>query len=92
MPEILERSLIYQGLKHYFKIELPQRAGALKEFIMKCLGPNDDIIYFRYTKLINKETGPIIIGIDIREPSDIESILQNMKSLDITYEISHVSH
>lgn len=86
MPEILERSLIYQGLKHYFKIELPQRAGALKEFIMKCLGPNDDIIYFRYTKLINKETGPIIIGIDIREPSDIESILQNMTSFNITYE------
>ena len=86
MPEILERSLIYQGLKHYFKIELPQRAGALKEFIMKCLGPNDDIIYFRYTKLINKETGPIIIGIDVKEPSDIHSILENMTSYDITYE------
>jgi threonine dehydratase len=86
MPEILERSLIYHGLKHYLKIELPQRAGALKEFIMKCLGPNDDIIYFRYTKLINKETGPIIIGIDIKEPSDIQSILRNMTSLDITYE------
>lgn len=86
MPEILERSLIYQGLKHYFKIELPQRAGALKEFIMKCLGPNDDIIYFRYTKLINKETGPIIIGIDVKEPSDIESILENMTSFNITYE------
>jgi len=86
MPEILERSLIYQGLKHYFKIELPQRAGALKEFIMKCLGPNDDIIYFRYTKLINKETGPIIIGIDVKEPSDIHTILENMTSFNITYE------
>jgi len=86
MPEILERSLIYQGLKHYFKIELPQRAGALKEFIMKCLGPNDDIIYFRYTKLINKETGPIIIGIDVKEPLDIQLILRNMTAFDITYE------
>jgi len=86
MPEILERSLIYQGLKHYFKIELPQRAGALKEFIMECLGPNDDIIYFRYTKLINKETGPIIIGIDVKEPLDIQLILRNMTAFDITYE------
>jgi len=83
MPEILERALIYKGLKHYFRIEFPQKAGALKNFVQNILGPNDDIIYFRYTKLINKETGPVIIGI---ETSTITTLLERMKASAILYE------
>jgi len=86
MPEILERSLIYEGLKHYFKIEFPQKAGALREFVMKVLGTNDDIIYFKYTKLINKETGPVIIGIEIKSKDDIKLLINNMGKYGITYE------
>jgi threonine dehydratase len=86
MPEILERSLIYEGLKHYFKVYFPQKAGALKDFMLKVIGPQNDIIYFKYTKIINKETGPAIIGIQTVNKEDINVILRNMESYNIHYE------
>jgi len=86
MPEILDRSLVYEGLKHYFKIQFPQRPGALKDFVLKILGPNDDIIYFRYTKIINREIGPVIVGIQIKNKYDINIILDNMRRYNIVYE------
>ena len=86
MPEILERSLIYEGVKHYFRIEFPQKAGALKKFIMSALGPNDDIIYFRYTKLIAKETGPVVIGIETTTKENIVELLTKMRDHGIVFE------
>lgn len=86
MPEILERSLVYEGLKHYFKVEFPQKPGALKDFVMNVLGPYDDIIYFRYTKIINKEMGPVIIGIQLQAKSEINRIMKNMRRYNIKYE------
>lgn len=85
MPEILERSLVYEGRKHYFRIELPQQAGALKQFITSVLGPDDDIIYFRYTKLINKETGPIILGIETKSVSDSATLMTQMQNAQIRF-------
>jgi threonine dehydratase len=85
MPEILERSLVYEGRKHYFRLELPQQAGALKKFITSVLGPEDDIIYFRYTKLINKETGPIILGIETKSRSDSAILMEQMEKAQITF-------
>ena len=85
MPEILERSLVYEGRKHYFRIELPQQAGALKQFITSVLGPDDDIIYFRYTKLINKETGPIILGIETKSVSDSATLMTQMQKAQIRF-------
>jgi len=89
MPDILERSLVYEGLKHYFRIEFPQRPGALKEFIMQVMGKDDDIIYFRYTRLINRETGPVIIGIQLKQKSDLARLIQNMNDAGIIYERSN---
>jgi threonine dehydratase len=89
MPDILERSLVYEGLKHYFRIEFPQRPGALKEFIMQVMGKDDDIIYFRYTRLINRETGPVIIGIQLKQKSDLTRLIQNMNDAGIIYERSN---
>jgi threonine dehydratase len=86
MPDILERSLVYEGLKHYFRIEFPQRPGALKEFIMQVMGKDDDIIYFRYTRLINRETGPVIIGIQLKQKADLARLIQNMNDAGIIYE------
>lgn len=86
MPEIMERSLIYEGRKHYFKIEFAQKAGALREFVMSVLGPHDDIIFFKYTKLINRETGPVLIGIETKHKSDIQILIKNMEKCSITYE------
>ena len=84
MNEIMERSLLYQELKHYFQIELKQKPGALKEYILKILGGNN-IIYFKYKRIINKETGPIIIGIETNNKNDIIDIINNMKLYNITF-------
>ena len=86
MTEILERSLIYEGLKHYFKIQFPQKAGALKDFILNVMGKDDDIIYFKYEKIINKELGPVILGIEVKNKNDINNILDKMKKSNIVYE------
>jgi threonine dehydratase len=86
MPEILERSLIYEGLKHYFKIQFPQKAGALKEFILNIIGKDDDIIYFKYEKIINKELGPVILGIELKNKNDINQIINKMDNNGILYE------
>ena len=63
MPEMEERALIYEGIKHYFVVNFPQRPGALREFVNHILGPNDDITRFEYIKRANKGTGPVLIGI-----------------------------
>lgn len=86
MPEILEKSLVYEGLKHYFKIHFAQKAGSLKEFILKTLGPTDDIIYFRYTRSINKETAPVVIGLQVKTREDIYRIMKSMDSSGFRYE------
>ncbi|RED64696.1 threonine ammonia-lyase IlvA [Cohnella lupini] len=78
MQEIKERSLIYEGLKHYFMINFPQRAGALREFIDDVLGPSDDIVQFEYTKKHNKENGPALVGIELKSPEDYESLVERM--------------
>jgi len=86
MPEILEKSLVYEGLKHYFKVSFAQRAGSLKDFIVNVLGPNDDIIYFRYTRSINKETGPVVIGLQLRAKDDIKRVIANMSMRGFSFE------
>ena len=85
MPEILERALIYEGRKHYYRVEFPQQAGALKNFVLNVVG-SADIIYFRYTKLIAKETGPVIIGIELTDKNDITEFMENMKKYTIRYQ------
>ena len=63
-----------------------QLRGTLREFILNVLGKNDDIIYFRYTKLINKETGPVIIGIETKSKDDVKLLINMMEKYNITYE------
>lgn len=79
MPDIKERSLIYEGLKHYFMVSFPQRSGALKEFVNDILGPDDDITSFTYTKKNNKESGPALVGIELRQKEDYEPLLKRME-------------
>jgi threonine dehydratase len=85
MQEIKERSLIHEGLKHYFTINFPQRAGALREFLDKVLGPNDDITRFEYIKKNNKENGPALVGIELKSREDYEPLLERMKKNNYTY-------
>lgn len=72
--EIRERSLLYEGLKHYFLIQFPQRLGALKEFVNDVLGPNDDITYFQFSKKNNRESGPAVVGIELKNKNDFLKI------------------
>ena len=85
MEEIKERSLLYEGLKHYFLIRFPQRTGALKEFLQS-LGPNDDITHFEYTKKNNRENGPAIVGIELKSQADYKALLQRMDEQKINYQ------
>jgi len=76
--EIRERALLYEGLKHYFIVRFPQRAGALREFLNDVLGPNDDITHFEYTKKHNREKGPAIVGIELKKKSDLQELMTRM--------------
>ncbi|MFS4455619.1 threonine ammonia-lyase [Maribacter sp. 2304DJ31-5] len=78
--EIKERALLYGKLKHYFIVRFPQRPGALKEFVAEILGPTDDITHFEYSKKSSKENAPAVVGIELKHPTDLEPLIQRMKS------------
>ena len=85
MQEIKERSLQYEGLKHYFLINFAQRPGALKEFVNNILGPTDDITRFEYMQKTNKENGPALVGIELQSKSDYEMLMKKMDEGNINY-------
>ena len=77
--EIKERALLFSKLKHYFIINFPQRSGALREFVVDILGPNDDITHFEYTKKANRENDVAVVGIELKSPEDLEPLIANIK-------------
>jgi threonine dehydratase len=85
MQEIKERSLQYEGLKHYFLVNFAQRPGALKEFVNHVLGPTDDITRFEYMQKTNKENGPALIGVELKSRDDYMMLLEKMKEYHIDY-------
>jgi len=85
MQEIKERSLQYEGLKHYFLVKFAQRPGALKEFVNHVLGPGDDITRFEYMQKHNKETGHALVGIELRDKKDYQTLIGNLKKFNISY-------
>ncbi len=76
--EIIERSLVHRGLKHYFMVQFPQRPGALRHFLDACLGPSDDITLFEYVKKSSREFGPALVGIELADRHDLEPLLDRM--------------
>lgn len=84
-PEILEKSLIYQNLKHYFIIQFSQTPGQLKLFINNILGKNDDITRFEYLKKTNKYYGSVLLGLELQNPNDIKNIILNMQKYNIKF-------
>lgn len=85
MQEIKERSMIYEGLQHYFIVKFPQRAGALREFLDEVLGETDDINRFEYTKKNNKDSGPALVGIELKHKDDYEPLIKRMRQKGISY-------
>lgn len=84
--EIKERSLLYEGQKHYFIVDFPQRAGALREFLNEVLGPEDDIAHFEYSKKTSREQGPALIGIEVKDRQDLQPLMDRMKEAKLQYE------
>ena len=79
MQEIKEKSLLYEGLKHYFLVHFPQRPGALKLFVNKVLGPNDDITRFEFIKKTERERGPALVGIELQNSADYQALIERMR-------------
>jgi threonine dehydratase len=85
--EILERSLVHLGLKHYFLVAFPQEPGALRRFLDLVLGPNDDITLFEYVKRNNRETGAALVGIELGSAEDYDGLVTRIKASDIDVEV-----
>jgi threonine dehydratase len=85
--EVLERSLVHRGLKHYFLVDFPQEPGALRGFLDSVLGPNDDITLFEYVKRNNRETGEALVGIELGSSTDLEGLLTRMRESDAHVEL-----
>ncbi|HWH28632.1 MAG TPA: threonine ammonia-lyase IlvA [Mycobacteriales bacterium] len=84
--EILERSLVHEGLKHYFLVEFPQEPGALRRFLDEVLGPDDDITRFEYVKRNNRETGPALVGVELADRDDLAGLLQRIAASPLRVE------
>lgn len=84
--EILERSLVHLGLKHYFLVDFPQEPGALRRFLDEVLGPGDDITLFEYVKRNNRETGEALVGVQLSSAADLDGLLSRMRTTQIHVE------
>lgn len=84
--EIIERSLVHEGLKHYFLVTFPQEPGALRQFLDDVLGPDDDIALFEYVKRNNRETGVALVGIEMGHRDDLPGLLDRMEKAPLDIE------
>lgn len=76
--EVMERSLVHRGLRHYFLVNFPQEPGQLRMFLREILGEEDDIVLFEYLKKNNRETGAALVGIELAHADDLAPLLERM--------------
>ena len=86
MEEIREKSLLYEGLKHYFIVTFPQKSGEILSFIHDVIGPTDDLVYIQYIKKTNKNFGPALIGIELAAKEDFEALIKRLDEHGAEYE------
>jgi threonine dehydratase len=86
MEEIREKSLLYEGLKHYFIITFPQKPGILHSFIRDIIDPTNDLVYFQYMKKTNRDFGPALIGIELQDKHDLPALLKRLEIHNLAYE------
>ncbi len=92
MEEIKEKSFIYEGLRHYYILKMTQQPGALRDLINNCLGPNDDIVFFQYTKKNSREKGYIMVGIDLVSKDDFPALHKKLTQQNFVYEYLNENH
>lgn len=85
--EILERSLVHRGLKHYFLVDFPQEPGALRRFLDEVLGPGDDVTLFEYVKRNNRETGEALVGVQLGSANDLAGLMARMRDSQLQVEV-----
>ena len=85
--EIVERSLVFEGRKHYFLVQFPQEPGALRRFLDEVLGPDDDITLFEYVKRSNREVGPALVGVELGDPGSLDELLRRMEHSQLQVEV-----
>ena len=86
MEEIREKSLLYEGLKHYFIVNFPQKSGAILSFVQNVIGSSADLVHIQYIKKTNKNFGPALIGIELASKEDFEPFLERMREHGFAYE------
>ena len=84
--ETIERSLVHEGVRHYFLVTFPQEPGALRHFLDEVLGAGDDIVLFEYVKKSNKDTGPALVGIELEQAADLDGLLERMEASPLSIE------
>lgn len=87
MQEIKERSLVFEGLRHYFIVRFAQRPAALRDFVNKVLGPHDDIVRFEYMKKNDKENGPALVGIELNDRNDYGGLIRRLEENDYEFTV-----
>ena len=85
--EVIERSLVHEGHKHYLLVTFAQEPGALRRFLDEVLGPDDDVVLFEYTKKSNRETGPALVGIELGNPDDYPRLLNRLEANQVVAEV-----
>ncbi|MCD1634579.1 threonine ammonia-lyase [Martelella mediterranea] len=85
LPDVKERAMRYSGLKKYLVLRLPQRPGALKDFL-GLLGPDDDIARFEYLKKSARNFGSILIGIETSRPENFHVLFENLANNGLKYQ------
>jgi threonine dehydratase len=86
MEEIREKSLLYEGLKHYFIVTFPQKSGEIVSFINDVIGPKDDLVYIQYIKKTNKNFGPALIGIELSDKEDFAALIERLEAHGAEFE------
>lgn len=84
LPEVKERAQRFSGVKKYFILRMPQRPGALREFL-EILGPDDDIARFEYLKKSARNFGSVLIGIETTRPENFAPILTRLDAAGFEY-------
>ena len=84
LPEVKERAQRFAGLKKYFILRMPQRPGALREFL-NLLGPNDDITRFEYLKKSARNFGSVLIGIETRDADGFRGFADRMDAAGLSF-------
>ncbi|MBV8462160.1 MAG: threonine ammonia-lyase IlvA [Acidimicrobiales bacterium] len=77
--EVVERSLLHEGLRHYFLVSFRQEPGALRQFLDQILSEGEDIVLFEYVKKNNRETGPALVGIELERADGLDALLARMQ-------------